>query len=208
MPFYLLQYRSVYDAPAPDERIILLSLFLKLLVGVFMVLAFIGLIRMLFKRSNIPNAHWHHLFEKPEFSPQEFYAQLGKFLGERHIPQSAISKVVYSEGGLLSKNRDYIRITYKQSVFDICAAPFGAGFFVSWWLGDIVWSWNSFWRSIPIIGFFVRGRNKTFFELDTEIAFKDTVSRCVRQAIEALSAEKGFRMLSEQELQSYNRRLS
>ncbi len=206
MPFYLLQFRSEYEYP--DERALLFVIILTFLIEVFVTLAIIGLIRMLFKRSTIPNAHWHHLFTKPEFSPQEFYTRLGQLLGERQIPQSAITRVVYSEGGMLSKNREYFRIIYKQSVFDICAAPFGSGFFVSWWLGDVIWSWNSFWRSIPIVGFFVRGRNKTFFELDTEMAFKDTVSRCVREAIEALSNEKGFRLLSEQEWQSYNRRLS
>jgi hypothetical protein len=43
-------------------------------------------------------------------------------------------RVDWSEGGLLSAKREYLRATYGRYSFDICAAPFGKDFFFSWWL--------------------------------------------------------------------------
>ena len=44
--------------------------------------------------------------------------------------------VEWPEGGLLSAKRLYLRVIRKEHVFDICGAPFGNGFFFSWWLGE------------------------------------------------------------------------
>ncbi len=33
--------------------------------------------------------------------------------------------------------RIYQRIGRKKLVFDVCGAPFGKGFFVSWWMGPL-----------------------------------------------------------------------
>ena len=37
---------------------------------------------------------------------------------------------------LASANRQYLRMHRGKHAFDICAAPFGNGFFVSWWLTE------------------------------------------------------------------------
>lgn len=37
----------------------------------------------------------------------------------------------FSEGGLLSVKRDYLRLMRERLVFDICAAAFGTGYFFS-----------------------------------------------------------------------------
>src|SRR5262249_42481631 len=52
----------------------------------------------------------------------------------RLIPDTANSRVDYHEGGILSVNREYLRVTRGAHSFDICGAPFGTGFFVSTWL--------------------------------------------------------------------------
>ena len=177
----------------------------EIIIKLSFLLGVIGLVRYLIKRSSAVHAHWHHVFEKPEFTPQEFYNQLQQFLSQKEINKAAMSRIVYAEGGVLSQRRDYLRIVYKHIIFDICAAPFGSGFFVSWWEGERVIGWNAYLKSIPIIGLFIRKRNKTFFELDTETVFKDMVSICIKETIGALSTQKGFRMLNDKELESYNR---
>src|SRR2546425_2752428 len=50
------------------------------------------------------------------------------------LPETALAKVEWSEGGIFSAKREYLRIERKELIFDICGAPFGRGFFVSWWL--------------------------------------------------------------------------
>lgn len=43
-------------------------------------------------------------------------------------------RIALPEGTLLSSHRDYLRVTRGKYTFDLCAAPFGIDFFVSWWL--------------------------------------------------------------------------
>ncbi|MBU1700304.1 MAG: hypothetical protein KJ831_09145 [Candidatus Eisenbacteria bacterium] len=45
------------------------------------------------------------------------------------------SRVDWREGGIGTPKRKYLRVTREDMAFDICAAPFGTGFFFSWWLG-------------------------------------------------------------------------
>ena len=54
-------------------------------------------------------------------------------LRRRKIPALKISRVDYDEGGLLAPRREYLRVTGEHHCFDLCAAPFGAGFFFSSW---------------------------------------------------------------------------
>ena len=47
------------------------------------------------------------------------------------MPGLEISRVEFSEGGLFSDKRTYLRMTRERLVFDVCAAPFGANYFYS-----------------------------------------------------------------------------
>jgi hypothetical protein len=80
-------------------------------------------------------AHWGNLLERLNFSSQDFYSRLEKALCSRQVPGLDMSRVDWKEGGPLSAKREYLRLTRERLVFDICAAPFGTGFFVSWWFG-------------------------------------------------------------------------
>ena len=90
--------------------------------------------------------HWHHLVENFSTSPQEFYSLLEKAIAQRQIPNLEISRVEWKEGGLLSANREYLRLSRERLIGYICAAPFGTGFFFSSRLGEISsrlnpWQW-------------------------------------------------------------------
>ena len=150
-------------------------------------------------------SHWHHRFEKPPFSSQEFYQGIKELLDTKLIKHVGSSRVNYSQGGLLSPNREYLRIQYKEFVFDLCAAPFGTGYFVSWWLGEMGNPIRDLLINIPLIGRLFKKREKTFFELDTAIMFKETVSVCIRETIERLTIDKGLRKLADAEWKDYGR---
>ena len=79
-------------------------------------------------------SHWHHYAEEFNTSATEFYASVRKELEELKVPVS-FSNVEWSEGGIMSAKRAYLRVTHNRLNFDICAAPFGRNFFFSWWLG-------------------------------------------------------------------------
>src|SRR5688572_29442528 len=85
-------------------------------------------------RTGLVVSHWYHLIEGLGASPLEFYASVEQAIERRQIPDSGRSRIDYREGGLLSAKREYLRVRRKEYTFDICGAPFGTGFFVSWWL--------------------------------------------------------------------------
>jgi hypothetical protein len=78
------------------------------------------------------NSNKCHYFDKLQFSSQEFYLLVEQLMTERRIPDVKISRVNYNEGNILSNKREYLRVARKEDMFDICAAPVGTGFFVSY----------------------------------------------------------------------------
>ncbi len=82
-------------------------------------------------------SHWYQLIENLQASPMEFYASVEEGIKRRQLPDAKVSRVDWREGGLFSAQREYLRVGRGRNVFDICGAPFGNGFFVSWWLGEL-----------------------------------------------------------------------
>jgi len=80
---------------------------------------------------------WHHLFEGLQVSPLAFYERVERALAPYEIPQARTEHVDYREAGASSAHREYLRITRARNAVDICGAPFGNGFFVSWWLAEV-----------------------------------------------------------------------
>ena len=79
-------------------------------------------------------SHWHHSFEDFNTSALEFYRAVEETLKQKDAPSVATSHVDWSESGLLSAKREYLRISHGRFSFDLCAAPFGKDYFFSWWL--------------------------------------------------------------------------
>jgi len=82
-------------------------------------------------------SHWYKLLENFQASPLEFYASVETALQPRKIPDASVSRVDWKEGGLVSARREYLRVQRGRLAFDICGAPFGTGFFFSWWLAKL-----------------------------------------------------------------------
>jgi hypothetical protein len=103
-------------------------------------------------------SHWATLIENFQASPLSFYQAVEAALQRREVPATQNSRVDHKEAGLLSANREYLHITREKLIFDICAAPFGTGFFVSWWLVEEVPRLNPILKIIAVFGMlFVTG---------------------------------------------------
>jgi hypothetical protein len=63
----------------------------------------------------------------PEFSiaPAEFYSAVEDKLAAHKIPGMTVTRQEFSEGGLLSEQRIYLRLMRERLAIDACAAPFG-----------------------------------------------------------------------------------
>lgn len=82
-------------------------------------------------------SNWHTLFENFSTSTQDFYAAVEEAIWARKLPGIVIARVRFSEGGLGSPQREYLRVYRYRVAFDICSAPYGNGHFFSWWLTRI-----------------------------------------------------------------------
>ncbi|HEY4360351.1 MAG TPA: hypothetical protein VGN17_05265 [Bryobacteraceae bacterium] len=87
------------------------------------------------KQANVIS-HWSQLIENFQTSSLDFYTSVERAVGTRAVPEIHWSRVEHKEGGLASANREYVRMHRGKHAFDICAAPFGTGFFISWWFTE------------------------------------------------------------------------
>jgi hypothetical protein len=144
-------------------------------------------------------SHWNHLVEGMSLSSQEFYSSVERLLGAHTLEKTKAERVNLSEGGLFSSKREYLQIRRGEHVFHVCAAPFGNGFFISWWLGHIESGLWALLARIPVVGFFVRNVLKplTYYKLDTALMFQSVTHGAVLAALDQATTLKGARALSE-----------
>jgi hypothetical protein len=84
-------------------------------------------------------------------------------------------------------------VTRYEHTFDVSGAPFGRGFFVSWWL----FGQQGCLASIPVVGAFLRPT--TYYSFDTGLMFQSAVEYAVYQVLQATMEAKGLRALSADE---------
>lgn len=79
-------------------------------------------------------SHWNQPVSGLFADASGFYREVETGIRALKIPDVEFSRVLWKEGQLASTRREYLRITRRRMVYDICAAPFGAGSFFSSWL--------------------------------------------------------------------------
>jgi hypothetical protein len=97
------------------------------------------------RRKVLVEEHWYVPLMDFRMSSQEFYAAVESELMDRKVPDLEISRVEFAEGGLLSAQRQYLRLRRERLVFDICSAPFGTSWFFSL-RGAVVLRTLRFWE--------------------------------------------------------------
>jgi hypothetical protein len=75
--------------------------------------------------------HWYAAIPHFQLSADVFYSSIEQELAAWRVPGLEIKRVEFSEGGVLSDKRVYLRMLRERLVFDVCAAPFGTSFFFS-----------------------------------------------------------------------------
>ena len=107
--------------------------------------------------TNIPVSnvisHWSHFFTFFTLSSNTFYEKLEEVLKDHEMPNSKIERTTHKEAGFLSANREYLRIKHGDIIFDICAAPFGKDFFISWWLYETAGTMRTMLKNTKVAKF-------------------------------------------------------
>lgn len=188
--FYFLQ--SAYSSP----QLTLLQYFL-----VLMLVLFIGYLVGKMRRSALETEHWFQGFNLLHLSSNDFYATLETYIRDMKLPDVRVQRVTHPEGGVLSSNREYLRVSRKEHVYDICAAPFGHSFFISYWKVDTSTGIRKFVRAFPKIGPVLELGlfGKTYYQIDSENMFKQFVDEMLKDAVNLVSAENGTRGKKELE---------
>jgi len=144
------------------------------------------------------HSRWSTLLDNFSFSTQEFYKLLKQELNDQGITSVSILNVRLREGNAFSSKRSYLRVIWKDCQYDICGAPFGEGFFISWWLlyrnsvGAILIS------KIPFIGGWLARKlyPETYYKIDTASMFMTYCQQAVLKVIDQITSDKGSRQLS------------
>jgi len=159
------------------------------------IIAVVFFLFYLFNRTVENHKPWQQGFDNLKFSSDEFYKSCEEAIRKREIPGISFSRVHYSEGNLMSSNREYLHIVRGEDIFDICAAPYGSGFFVSSWYVEKPDFLKKVLRTMPLFSKWVA--MKTYYQLDTDAMFKSFVHAGMLEAIDAMTTSKGVRALSE-----------
>lgn len=141
-------------------------------------------------------SHWTHAFSYFQMSANDFYSETEKIIKCHDMPDVKTERAKHKEGGLLSASREYLRIKRGQLVIDVCAAPFGKDFFVSWWLYETETTMTSLFKFTKLGEYIAeRAAKRTFFQADEEAMFKGSVHECILEAIEKVTANKNVRAI-------------
>jgi hypothetical protein len=81
-------------------------------------------------------SHWYTLFPDFQTSALDYYQAVEAELARREVPGIHLERIEWQESGVLTAKREYLRVARGRHSFDICAAPFGNGYFFSWWLAE------------------------------------------------------------------------
>jgi hypothetical protein len=143
-------------------------------------------------------SHWSHFFKSFNLSSNEFYEELEKSLKIHEMPNAVITRTTHKEGGILSASREYLRIKHGDIIFDVCAAPFGKDFFISWWLYETVGSMRTIFKNTKVGNFMEnRAANRTFYQIDEEDMFRSCVHECILETVKSVTDGKGVLQLTD-----------
>jgi hypothetical protein len=76
--------------------------------------------------------YWAELFPDFNASPDDVYGAVKSAVLERQVPGLECTREFWHEGGAVSAKREYLRFARERTCFEICACPFGTGFFLSY----------------------------------------------------------------------------
>ena len=161
---------------------------------------------LLFFRIPVPsqiNSHWNKLFESFNYSVEDFYEKVRNNIKQREIPGlDAMSTVMKPEGRMWPPGamRKYLRVSRDDVNYFICAAPFGTGFFVSWWRLESWTILKYILFHIPVIDTYIKATTspQTFYKTDTEAMFMAAVQQAFNEAVDEMTKCSNIVLSEEQ----------
>lgn len=166
-------------------------------LGISILVVFVLILNTFSKMRGYPKyvrEHDQKFFPDVKISSKGFYKELESKIDALGLPDIKYGPLSLFQRNIFTGTRLYFRVKRYETMFDICAAPYGNNFFVSWWLGDKVPLSTHLSMYLPIIGRFVRKdlETRTYYAMDTEAMFKGAIKYAVEQAIEEFKTPTGI----------------
>lgn len=139
-------------------------------------------------------SNWSTYVEGMQQSADAFYKQVEAKIARHQLKGVTLERVSFSEGGIFSANREYLQVRRGDHVFHLCAAPYGDGFFVSWWCGlseGIIKEWL---KRLPLIGHFIAP--VTYYTIDLSNMFSSIASGAVKETLTGVVEAQNLKALS------------
>ncbi len=136
------------------------------------------------------------LLDHLRVSPQRFYRLFEAAIHRRRIPGFPHPiRVTRREGRIFKSRRECLRLNYGAFVFDLCAAPYGSGSFVSWRFRLIPIDWTSWTLVVPALWNLVKRsrRPRTEDQQDRLFLFEEATLRTLHEVIAQITSPKGVR---------------
>lgn len=149
---------------------------------------------------------WTHVIDNISNSSQDFYKRFENKLHDAEIKGIVYDWKDFYEGPhFISGKRRYRKIEWKDKLFYICVAPFGSGFFISWWHFEKTPLWERFLYMFPGGRYIVNAINPmTFYRIDTARAFQRYMQDAVMDSIQEIAKEKNQTLRPMEEPKSYD----
>lgn len=154
-------------------------------------------------------SHWNTMIPRMQQSSDQFYDEVQRLIGEHNLKDVRLERVNIAEGGIFSSKREYLQVRRADFVFHVCAAPYGNGFFVSWWFGTVEKGFLAWLKGLPVIGTIVQLviTPWTYYRVDTANMFRAITSGAVETTLDHVMSAKGLRILSNEEKKPVMREL-
>lgn len=155
-------------------------------------------------------SNWSQFIDGMKQSSDSFYRSIEERIGKHALKGVELERVAIAEGGIFSSKREYLQVRRDEYVFHVCAAPFGSGFFVSWWFGSYEKGFMALLKQVPLIGPFLSLALKpwTFYRADTAAMFNAITSDAVEQSLGTVIEAQGLKALTQEQKKPLMRQLS
>jgi len=169
---------------------------LFIILGVLLITVLSALFK---KNKGQYHSHWSYLIPDFKYSTEEFYEKLKKGVVQNKIDKCQSRVVMEKEGNAFSASRKYFKISWKEYDFYMCAAPFGNGFFLSWWLFYKFRKREIIVASIPFLGpaLLQKFFPVTMYRLDTAIMFMEYCHEVMLSEVDSITETSGIRLAEE-----------
>lgn len=139
--------------------------------------------------------------ENYPLTPLAFYGAIEEVLRQRQIIGIEISRIARREWHLLSAQRIYLLVRFREAVCFISAVPLGTSFLVSWRYTAQPGKFLMILFQIPFVGVVAEKLLKpaTFYRADVYHAFEQVIRSSVLEATNFLTAQEGIRPLTDNE---------